>query len=389
MAIRRDGQDPSGYIGLNPSVNPPNIIAERAPTSNDRRYKLGTEWINKSTNAVYKLTSVVAGSANWEILGAPGGAVATITGDSGGALSPSSGNINVIGTSAQGLSFAGSGSTLTGTIADAATGQKGVIETATNGEVGDQTSATVAVTPANLASLRQQTNITFQASPLLQTSGTTGGVPTGATGDTNLMILETGEIMEQFILGAGQTIIAPRMSSSGLSVELDQTDNEGAEYNWGGNNVLAKHTYVIGTDPAFYLEWRFTLSDVTGCDPVYIGFRKQQANQATYTNYTDFAFIGVEEAQNSALVTIATNLNSAGASYTNTTDGWADGETHTLRVNVSAAGVVTFLIDGVAPTSTAAFTFDTGDVILPCFHGLHGTTAPGTWHWVYVKAGLQ
>ena len=88
-------------------------------------------------------------------------------------------------------------------------------------------------------------------------------------------------------------------------------------------------------------------------------------------------------------MTIATNLNGGGAAYTNTTDGWADGETHTLRVNVSAAGVVTFLIDGVAPTSTAAFTFDTGDVILPCFRGLHGTTAPGTWHWVYVKAGLQ
>jgi hypothetical protein len=43
---------------------------------------------------------------------------------------------------------------------------------------------------------------------------------------------------------------------------------------------------------------------------------------------------------------------------TDTTDNASDGTDHTIEVRVSAAGVVTYLIDGVAPTTTAAFTID-------------------------------
>jgi hypothetical protein len=417
----RDGLDPAVYQGIVPTINPPNIFANRAPTANDRRYKLGTEWIDKTTNGVYKLTTAGASGANWEVLAPAGGVVATLTGDSGGAISPTSGNININGTAAKGLSFSGSGSTITGTIADATTAQKGVLETATDAEAIAAASTAVAlvpanlaaitatnmtaltatsavtqtgtstatyVTPAGLASLRSATNTTFTQSPILESNANTGAAPSGATGDINLMSCQDGEILEQFIMGAGQTIIAPRMGTSGLLVSLDLTDNEGAEYNWG-TRANSKHAYTIGTSPAFFLEWRFTLADVTGCDPVYIGFRKQEANNGTFASYTDFAAIGVNETANSALITISTRLNSGAVTNTNTTNAWTDGQTHTLRVNVSAAGVVTYLIDGVAPTVTAAFTFDSTDVVMPFFHGLHGTTAPGAWNWVHVKAGLQ
>lgn len=151
MAILRDGQDPSGYLGVVPTEHPKNIVAQRAPTSNDRRYKIGTLWIDKSNNASYQLTSVAASSANWQVLGSDTGAVATITGDSGGALSPASGNINILGTSADGLSFAGSGSTLTGSIAAATNSQRGTIETATDAEAQAKTSTAAALTPSNLA----------------------------------------------------------------------------------------------------------------------------------------------------------------------------------------------------------------------------------------------
>lgn len=260
--------------------------------------------------------------------------------------------------------------------------------TATNAQAQAESSTAVFVTPANLASIRTATNTTFTQSPVMQSNATTGAAPAGTTGAVNLMAIQDGEIMEQFMMGAGQTIIAPRMSTSGLLVSLDLTDNEGAEYNWGAR-ANSKHAYTIGTSPAFYLEWRFTLADVTGCDPVYIGFRKQEANNGTFASYTDFAAIGVNETANSGTITISTRLNSGSVINTDTTDVWADGETHTLRVNVSAAGVVTYLIDGVAPTVTAAFTFDATDVVMPFFHGLHGTTAPGAWNWVHVKVGLQ
>jgi hypothetical protein len=111
MTINRDGQLPDTYQGVNPSQHPPNIIATRAPTSNDRRYKIGTLWVDKSNNASYQLTSVSGGSANWEVLGSATAAVSTITGDTGGALSPSSGNITIAGGS--GVNTSGTGSTLT------------------------------------------------------------------------------------------------------------------------------------------------------------------------------------------------------------------------------------------------------------------------------------
>jgi len=50
----------------------------------------------------------------------------TITGDSGGALSPVAGNWNIIGTSVQGVSSSGFGDTLTFTVADATAITKGV-----------------------------------------------------------------------------------------------------------------------------------------------------------------------------------------------------------------------------------------------------------------------
>lgn len=99
------------------SVNNQHIDV-RAPATTDILYRLGTEWINTVTNTVYALTSQTSlnniTSSTWTLLGAGAGNLNTLTGNTGGAISPSAGNINVVGAGA--LSFAGSGSTLTGTI---------------------------------------------------------------------------------------------------------------------------------------------------------------------------------------------------------------------------------------------------------------------------------
>lgn len=232
------------------------------------------------------------------------------------------------------------------------------------------------------------TRMRLYQGPVMSTKANTGGAATGATGDENLMAMQQGEIMEQHILGAGQTIIAPRMEADGLLISLDLANNEGAEYSWGFLSSN-KHAFTIDTDAPFYFECQLKLADVTGCDPVYIGFRKQEAYQAAFTNYTDFALIGVEESQNSGTITIADQLNTGGVTYTNTTDAWGDGETHTLRVLVDASGNVTYTIDGAAPTATHAFQFDTGDVVMPCIYFLHGAGAPGKIHLVTMEAGYQ
>jgi hypothetical protein len=226
----------------------------------------------------------------------------------------------------------------------------------------------------------------FTQSPIMQSNADTGAVPSGATGDVNLMCLQGGEIMQQFIIGAGQTIRAPRMDAIGLLVSLDLTNTEGAEYNWGMTPV-SKHAYTVGTSPAIAFIMSFAVADVTGANPILMGFRKQQANNGTYTNYTDYALIGLNNGVNPGTIIIEDRLNTGAAVQTNTTNAWVDGGNHTLRVNVSNTGVVTYSIDGVAPAVTHAFTFDNGDVIRPFFHFVHGAAAPGAIEWTDMVCG--
>ncbi len=260
--------------------------------------------------------------------------------------------------------------------------------TSTSSTVGVTGTFSGTVTAAGLVS--SGTNITFSASPILQASATTGAAPTGATGALNIMALQGGEIMEQFIIGGGQTIIAPRMSTTGLLTSLDLTNTEGAEYNFGTVvGALSKHRYTIGTSAAFYIELAVNAADIGGLDPFLVGFRKEQANNGTYTAYTDFASIGARATTGADIVVIATDLNNAGETYTDTTDAWTDGQTKTLKVLVSAAGVVTYTINGLAPTVTAAFTFDTGDIVCPFIHHVFGAATPAAINWVSLKIGFQ
>ena len=76
-------------------------------------------------------------------------------------------------------------------------------------------------------------------------------------------------------------------------------------------------------------------------------------------------------------ITIETILNAASTTSTDTTDNWADTATHSLKVKVTSAGVVTYLIDGTAPSTTAAFTFDSGEVVTPFFYFIHASDVAG------------
>lgn len=234
--------------------------------------------------------------------------------------------------------------------------------------------------------------ITFRASPIAQSILDTCVIPTGGAATTDLLAFENGMIMEQFIIGA-QTILAPRMGAAalGLTVSCDLTTAVGKEYNFGAARTSSKHSFTIGTSPAFYMQLRFTCNDVSTLEPAYFGFRITAANNAAYGNYTDFACYGVNDGVAPGDCVISTNLNGAGQVDTDTNDAWVDGTTHTLRINVSAAGVVTFLFDGGAPTATQAFTFDNGDVVHPFWTHLYNATvaAGDEVYWESMEVGFQ
>ena len=230
---------------------------------------------------------------------------------------------------------------------------------------------------------------TVTSSPTTCTAANTGGVSVGTTGATNLLGMQNGIILEQFILGAGQTIIKPVMTSTGLLISGDLTATEGFEYNFGAARNNNPFAFTIGTSAAFYLTIALNLADVSGGDPYMIGFRKTEANNATLADYTDYALIGMNNGVSSTAISLLTELNAGGQVTTNTTDAWADGTTKTLRVLVSDAGVVTYTIDGIAPSVTAAFTFDNGDVVTPLIRITHHATAPGAVNLVSWACGFQ
>lgn len=221
---------------------------------------------------------------------------------------------------------------------------------------------------------------TFNIDPA--TSGKAGGAATGTAGDENVMIFPNSGF-EYHILGT-QTIVAPSITATGLNINMDQTDNDGVEVSQG---ILSnsKHAFTVGTSPAFFLRVKFSIADVSGTDDCAIGFRKAEAYQAAIDNYDEMAALNVI----SGNITIETILNNGTTTSTDTTANWADTETHTLTVLVSDTGVVRYEIDGSTPSTTAAFTFDSNEVVVPFFYFLNASDVAGAVVIQEWECGLQ
>lgn len=336
---------------------------------------VGVLELNSSTGVIGIGNDAVAQNIN---LGT-GAAARTVT------IGNGSGATSVVVNSGTGAASFGANATVHTTTIGSTTGASATVINSGTGEI--TVVGIVKEIDAEFLS-RSGDDISFQASPVVQSALNTGAAPTGANGDVNLMMLQEGIVMEQFIIGT-QTIIAPRMSANGLLVSLDLTVAEGAEYNFGAARSNSRHAFTIGTSPAFFAELQFRIADMDGADPYLFGFRKVEANNAVNTAYTDYATIGMIAGTSATQIVLSTELNAGGNTITNTTDLWGgDGATKTLRVLVSAAGVVTYTINGAAPTNTAAFTFDGGDVVVPFLFIKH-SASPSAVDLVSMKIGYQ
>lgn len=218
------------------------------------------------------------------------------------------------------------------------------------------------------------------AAGTLNTTG--GGAATGDAGDENRLLFHDA-YFEYHILGT-QTILFPQRAATGLDISMDQTNNDGVEFGNGIETGMGA-SYTVGTDPAFFAKCKFSIADVSGTDDCAFGFRKLEAYQANIDDYDEMACLNVISGD----IKIETILNNGATSTTDTTNNWADAETHTLEVYVSGTGVVTYKIDGAAPTTTATFTFDTGEVVIPFFYFLHDSDVAGAVVLQEWEVGLQ
>jgi hypothetical protein len=210
----------------------------------------------------------------------------------------------------------------------------------------------------------------FTQDSIAATAANTGGVPTGTTGDVNIISLQDGFKAQAYVVGAGQTILQPVMGANGLIISGDLANTEGYEYNF------PYYQFTIGTSAAFQFVLKYYITTMAGSAPYIFGFRKTEANNATWTSYDTYATMGMIATSSATHVVLATELNGAGTTITDTTDNWGgDATAQELAVLVDGSGNVTYTINGSAPTATAAFQFDNGDVVIPFIRIEHNASA--------------
>lgn len=102
-------RSPTQYKGVRAILPPDLQMALRPPTSADKAYIKGTLWLDTAASTAW----MWPGSGDWIALGSgTTGAIVTLTGDSGGAISPVAGNIDILGTANE-IAVIGTAGTLT------------------------------------------------------------------------------------------------------------------------------------------------------------------------------------------------------------------------------------------------------------------------------------
>lgn len=219
------------------------VKSPRAPTSNDKKYPVGSIWVDTATNAAYILTSA---PGNWSLFGSSsGGAVNELTGDSGGAILPSGGNITLAGTANQVTSI-GSGSTITfsliGPYTPATFTNHGVLVGAGTSSitalaVGATNSVLAGSTGANPSFTALSTLNTVPNGGTGQVSFTAHGVILGE-GTSGLGVTATGAT-GTVLAGAGASADPTFQSIAALNIVDNTTGTVGSP-----TTIVANTTYV-------------------------------------------------------------------------------------------------------------------------------------------------
>lgn len=219
----------------------------------------------------------------------------------------------------------------------------------------------------------------FTQNPVVSAVG--GGASSGTGGAVNAIEFEYTAL--EYSPKGTQTITAPVIALvsegvSSLNTEMDQTDNDGVEICAGilsscpnAFKVASSSSAPGGEATPFFFRARLTMSAVAATDDCAFGFRLAEAYQANIDDYNDMAVLNVISGD----IKIETILNGAATVTTDTTDNFTNSTIVDLQVNVDETGAVTYLINGVAPTVTAAYTFRSGIYVVPFHFFLHSASS--------------
>lgn len=166
-----------------------------------------------------------------------------------------------------------------------------------------------------------------------------------------------------FAQSTAQTVL-PVMDAIGLDISGDQVSAEAYEMFAGVLGAIGRPA-VVGKDPAFYFCATIEVADASGASDIHVGWRSWTETQVKLiTSYSNYATIGAEGTADPNTIQILTG-NDGTDVVTDTTNTWADLASKKLCTIVSGAGAATYTINGAAPTTTVAYTFDDGDSLIP------------------------
>ena len=197
----------------------------------------------------------------------------------------------------------------------------------------------------------------------------------GTAGDQTIHSYADGLQLTFFPI-VGQAIDKPAAATTGMDYAYDQTDNDGFQIVMSDSVTKGREgidRFTVGKQ-AFTAELEFLITDVSGTDDCAFGFAKVDVHRAAIDDCDEMAVLNVI----SGNITIETVLNNGSTTSTDTTDDWADTAIHRLKVLVAKDGAVTYKIDGAAPSTTAAFSFDAGEVVTPMMYVLQASDLAGS-----------
>lgn len=223
---------------------------------------------------------------------------------------------------------------------------------------------------------------TFNMNPL--SCMLAGGATSGTDGDTNVLITNQG--LYEFTTIGTQTVLAPVIDDVGLNWAQTATEDQGQEITVG-RTASSPFSFKIGTSAAFYLRTQWTVKVVDGVLPLIVGFMITDTFEADFTDYTDYAMVGINDADG-ALFT-ETNKGGAGEISVDTTQAAVDEVPFSLEVLVSKTGVATFLINGQAPLVTQAYTFRNGVTVVPVMRTVQSATTTDQVSNSWFECGFQ
>ena len=216
--------------------NPLPVSSTRDPTTSDviapggAPYNVGRSWINTTSSAVFQY----AGHGVWVALSTgASGPVDTLTGGTGGALTPTAGNINLLGTANQ-ITSTGSASTITFSLPAAITAPGSVTATttltATLGNITATNGNVVLSTAGNKLVIATGANASVGTSAAM--AGTPGAVTVATTASS-----ATAKIFYSRATTGGTPGQVSITAQDGTGFTLTSTGNETSTFNWWIINV--------------------------------------------------------------------------------------------------------------------------------------------------------